>query len=55
MKLKIQQWMMKYLRKKGWVVFNLAEEARECPGNEESYCWLSAYKAALKAEKEGQL
>ena len=32
--------MMNYLRKHGWVVFYLEEQAREC----KDMCWLKLYK-----------
>lgn len=35
--------MMNYLRKRGWVVFYLEEEAREC----KNMCWLKLYKKEL--------
>jgi hypothetical protein len=36
----IEQWMMKYLRRKGWIVFWLDEPAKKC-GND--LCWLKLY------------
>ena len=35
--------MMRYLRKRGWVVFYLDEEVREC----KDMCWLKLYKEEL--------
>jgi hypothetical protein len=32
--------MMRYLRKRGWVVFYLEEQNRKC----DSMCWLQLYK-----------
>ncbi len=32
--------MMRYLRKRGWVVFYLENSARVCPGD---FCWLNIY------------
>ncbi len=34
--------MMRYLRKRGWVVFYLEEEFRNCP---EENCWINLYNA----------
>jgi len=48
MKLFIQQWMMKYLRKRGWVVFYLDEEQRQCS---KQTCFLTLYNSVIKAEK----
>jgi len=36
-----QRWMMKYLRKRGWVVFYLDDAARTCNNG---VCWLNLYK-----------
>lgn len=36
--------MMRFLRKRGWVVFCLEEQAREC----KDMCWLKLYEAQLK-------
>ena len=38
---RIQQWMMRYLRDRGWVVFWLDEEARKCAGGN---CWLKLWQ-----------
>ncbi|KKL04801.1 hypothetical protein LCGC14_2053180 [marine sediment metagenome] len=35
--------MMNYLRKRGWVVFYLEENVREC----KNMCWLKLYKDEL--------
>lgn len=43
---KIEQWMMRHLRQRGWVVFWLDERARKCPGN---FCWLKLYEAERRA------
>lgn len=43
--------MAKYLRKRGWVVFYLEEEARTC----KDMCWLKLYqegKQIIKIKKE---
>jgi len=37
--------MMRYLRKRGWVVFYLEPESRIC---KDGFCWLKLYKAELK-------
>ena len=37
--------MMRYLRKRGWVVFYLESEHRKCNGGT---CWLSLYDVAIK-------
>lgn len=34
------RWMMRYLQRRGWVVFYLDERARFC----RSICWLHEYK-----------
>jgi len=44
--LRIQQWMMKFLRKRGWVVFYLEEEYREC----KQVCWLKLYLSEIEKE-----
>lgn len=43
--IKIQQWMMRFLQKRGWVVFYLEKQARKCPG---TTCWLKLYEEELK-------
>jgi hypothetical protein len=35
------RWMMRYLRKRGWVVFYLPEESRKCTGQ----CWMDLYNS----------
>ena len=40
--------MMRFLRKRGWVVFYLDEQARAC---QDDFCWLKLYKA-LEEEDE---
>jgi len=37
--------MMKYLRKRGWVVFYLNKEARIC---NDDCCWLKLYESEIK-------
>ena len=37
--LKIQQAMVSYLKRRGWIVFWLDEEARHCTG----VCWLETF------------
>lgn len=34
------RWMANYLRRRGWVVFYLDKQARECRGG----CWLQLYE-----------
>jgi len=36
----IEQWAMRYLRNRGWIVFWLDDYARECRGDG---CWLKIY------------
>ena len=36
--------MMRYLRKRGWVVFYLEKEHRKCNGQ----CWLELYESELR-------
>ncbi len=43
----IEQIMMLYLRKRGWVVFYLEEQARECRG----ICWLKLYQQEIKEDE----
>jgi len=49
MKLFIQQWMMEYLRKRGWVVFYLDKEHRTCS---KDTCWLRLYEDGQNATNE---
>jgi len=42
--------LAKYLRRRGWVVFYLEEQARQCPND----CWLNVYKSAEAAEQNVQ-
>ena len=42
----IEQTMMRYLRKRGWVVFYLEEEHRWC----NDMCWLKLYESELARE-----
>ena len=39
--------MMRYLRKRGWVVFYLEPKYRVC---DKECCWLQLYKAQLTSE-----
>ena len=41
--------MMRYLRKRGWVVFWLDKENRSCNGDT---CWLKLYNGELTKEKK---
>ena len=41
MALFIQQLMMRFLRRRGWVVFYLDEQARSCKSGT---CWLQLYQ-----------
>ena len=34
-----ERWMMRFLQKRGWVVFYLEEPAREC----RAVCWMKEY------------
>ena len=45
--MKLQQFMMRYLRKRGWVVFYLEERARKCNGDT---CWMELYQDQLKRD-----
>lgn len=47
--MKLQQFMMRYLRKRGWVVFYLEERARKCVGET---CWLHLYQDQLKRDND---
>ena len=40
-------WMARYLEKRGWVVFYLDEQARQC-GNNGDGCWLKLYQSTKK-------
>ena len=42
--------MMRYLRKRGWVVFWLDKENRSCSGGGNT-CWLKLYNEELTKEK----
>ena len=37
------RWMMRYLQKRGWVVFYLDEENRHCS----ACCWLKLYESSF--------
>lgn len=37
--------MMRYLRKRGWVVFYLEKEARHCNVENGGTCWLKLYES----------
>lgn len=41
------RWMMSYLRRRGWIVFYLEKEYREC----NDLCWLKLYKELEGEEK----
>lgn len=43
--IKVQQWMMRFLQKRGWVVFYLEKDARKCPG---TTCWLRLYEEEMR-------
>lgn len=45
----IEQFMMRYLRKRGWIVFWLDECARECKDT----CWLKLYMDEENRNREG--
>ena len=45
MALFIQQLMMRFLRRRGWVVFYLEEESRVCNSGT---CWLKLYRQQEK-------
>jgi hypothetical protein len=46
----LERWMMRFLRKRGWVVFYLDEPARKCFSG---HCWLKLYESErLKDEIE---
>ncbi len=40
----IEQMMMRFLRRRGWVVFYLKEQNRECDCRE-GICWLKLYNS----------
>ncbi len=40
--------MMRYLRKRGWVVFYLEPESRKC---DSSYCWLKLYENIINESR----
>ena len=40
--------MMRYLRKRGWVVFYLEGASRECNVENGGICWLKLYQSGLK-------
>jgi len=42
--------MMRYLKKRGWVVFYLEPEHRTC---ENEGCWINLYQSAEQAEDYG--
>ena len=43
----VDRWLARYLKRRGWVVFWLDEDARHCiaPG----HCWLALYESERKA------
>jgi len=48
MKRWFEQLMMRYLRKRGWVVFYLEEQFRKCPDN--TGCWMNLYNSTMQEE-----
>ncbi len=42
----LNRWMMRYLQRRGWVVFYLEPECRECLNYET--CWMRLYEAGRK-------
>ena len=42
------RWMMRYLQKRGWVVFYLDEEVRRCG---KGVCWLDLYQHEARKPK----
>ena len=46
MKKKFEQLLMRYLRKRGWVVFYLDEVSRNCCNG--SVCWMELYNSEMK-------
>ena len=40
--------MMRYLRKRGWVVFYLEKEHRHC---DNELCWLKLYETEIKHDR----
>lgn len=46
--LKLQQMLARFLRKRGWVVFYLDEQARSCAHD---HCWLQMYEQERKAAR----
>ena len=47
-----ERWMMRYLVKRGWVVFYLDEYARQC--NKDT-CWLGMWEIDRLKKKKGKL
>ena len=45
----IERWMMRFLRRRGWVVFYLDEVARHC--GERQVCWVELYQQEQKRER----
>lgn len=43
-----QRIMMRFLRKRGWVVFYLSPEVRECKGK---MCWMRLYNDSIETGK----
>ena len=41
--------MMRYLRRRGWVVFYLDEQARTCGAGT---CWLEVYQAEMRRKED---
>ena len=40
------RWMMRYLQRRGWVVFYLDEQSRQC----NAVCWMESYQQSLEPE-----
>ena len=47
--MKMQRFMMRFLRKRGWVVFYLEKRARTCKGNT---CWMQLYQEQLERDDQ---
>lgn len=48
MTLRLQQWMARYMRRRGWAVFYLDPSAREC---RQGWCWMQEYQAQQNRER----
>ena len=51
----LQNLMVRYLVKRGWVVFYLEPYARFCPKREDSECWLWLWKQKGEIKQRKQL